>query len=375
MADPITINVKASNDQKYVISILTSATVLEFKEEIAKKCETPAERQRLIYSGRVLKDADTLDTYKIAEGHTVHMVRSAAPGGSTTSTPAATSNTTPASTTTTSAAPTAASTTPATTTAPVADPFNAAGGTLPNPWAGLMNPGAMGGMGGMDPNMMNTMLQDPNFAQYMSSMLQNPQVLESVIAMNPALASMGPEVRQMLQSPYFQQMISNPESLRQVAQMSAAMGSMGGAGAGAGTGAGGMYNPWAANPAMAAPPASTNASADSTPGANTTTANNNNNATTATPPPFNPFAAGLGGANPMANYWAQQMAAMGAAGAFGGPAATPAQPQQPPEERFQVQLQQLNEMGFWDAAKNIRALLAAGGNVNGAIELLFSGNI
>ncbi|KAF9300940.1 hypothetical protein BGZ91_009685, partial [Linnemannia elongata] len=72
-------------------------------------------------------------------------------------------------------------------------------------------------------------------------------------------------------------------------------------------------------------------------------------------------------------YWAQQMAAMGAGAGIG--AAAPAQPQEPPEVRFQVQLQQLNEMGFWDAAKNIRALLAAGGNVHAAIEMLFSGNI
>ncbi|KAG0329991.1 hypothetical protein BGZ99_009435 [Dissophora globulifera] len=76
----------------------------------------------------------------------------------------------------------------------------------------------------------------------------------------------------------------------------------------------------------------------------------------------------------MAQYWAQQMAAMGGGAGFGG-AAAPAQPQEPPEVRFQVQLQQLNDMGFWDAAKNIRALLAAGGNINGAIEMLFSDTV
>jgi ubiquilin len=61
------------------------------------------------------------------------------------------------------------------------------------------------------------------------------------------------------------------------------------------------------------------------------------------------------------------MGGMGGGGAPAAPADT-----RPPEERFQVQLQQLNEMGFWDAAKNIRVLAATGGNVNAAIEMLFN---
>src|SRR6185436_5325739 len=75
----ITVTVKSSNDQKYSVTIDTSKTVLEFKQAIAEKCDTAAERQRLIYSGKVLKDTDTLETYKISEGHTVHMVKGALP--------------------------------------------------------------------------------------------------------------------------------------------------------------------------------------------------------------------------------------------------------------------------------------------------------
>lgn len=37
-----------------------------------------------------------------------------------------------------------------------------------------------------------------------------------MIASNPQLAAMGPQVRQMMQSPMFRQMISNPETLRAV---------------------------------------------------------------------------------------------------------------------------------------------------------------
>lgn len=45
----------------------------------------------------------------------------------------------------------------------------------------------------------------------------------------------------------------------------------------------------------------------------------------------------------------------------------------PPEERFQVQLQQLQDMGFTNAAQNVRALLATAGNVHAAIEYILGG--
>jgi len=44
-----------------------------------------------------------------------------------------------------------------------------------------------------------------------------------------------------------------------------------------------------------------------------------------------------------------------------------------PEERFQTQLQQLQEMGFINASQNVRALLATGGNVQSAIEYILGG--
>lgn len=59
-------------------------------------------------------------------------------------------------------------------------------------------------------------------------------------------------------------------------------------------------------------------------------------------------------------------------GAAGATSPTPANTQ-PPEERFQVQLQQLQDMGFTNAAQNVRALLATGGNVHAAIEYILGG--
>lgn len=76
---PITFSVKASNDSKYTLTLPVSTPVLELKEKLAgsEYADTPVERQRLIYSGRVLKDNDTLATYKVKEGHTIHLVKSA----------------------------------------------------------------------------------------------------------------------------------------------------------------------------------------------------------------------------------------------------------------------------------------------------------
>ena len=50
----------------------------------------------------------------------------------------------------------------------------------------------------------------------------------------------------------------------------------------------------------------------------------------------------------------------------------PVQSNEPPEIRFEAQLQQLQEMGFYDAQENIQALQMTNGNVNAAIEMLIS---
>ena len=76
---------------------------------------------------------------------------------------------------------------------------------------------------------------------------------------------------------------------------------------------------------------------------------------TSSPPPANPFAA-----------------LFGPGGGFGMP---PPQPQdnRPPEEVYESQLRQLNEMGFHEFDRNVAALRRSGGNVQGAIEHLLSG--
>ena len=67
------------------------------------------------------------------------------------------------------------------------------------------------------------------------------------------------------------------------------------------------------------------------------------------------------------------MAGMGGAGGAGAGAGMGAPADtRPPAERFATELTQLKEMGFVDEATNISVLQQCNGNVNMAIERLFS---
>lgn len=471
----ITFNIKSSSDAKHVVTVPESMTVLDLKQKLSTSeyADTPADRQRLIYSGRVLKDNDTLAVYKIKDGNTVHMVKAAASNqrqGTTTS--SASSNTTGAA---------------------AAVPQNLAAGTGNDPLAGLTGaryagfaqmPGA--GMFGPDggvrhatessttqdllliPSQMGPppsadamldMLENPMFASQMQEAMNNPAVIQ-MMQNNPMVRD-NPMMQQMLQNPEMRRMMMDPQFIRQSMQMSRMMG-------GGGMGAGSM-------PA----PGVTDTTNPTTEGGNATTTTQQSTTTNAPNPfanPFmfgapgtggsaNPFAALFGGANPTSSPTAntnttqspnatpasgqtrdqnqsdqanpfgmfggfptagqpggnnnpfgaiaqqmmqnpemmrtamEQMRAFGMgggenmgaganAGGAGGEAGTfnpfamlgggfgsppPAQQDtRPPEEQYAGQLRQLNDMGFFDFERNVRALRRSGGSVQGAIEALLT---
>ncbi|KAI5991726.1 hypothetical protein F5J12DRAFT_922715 [Pisolithus orientalis] len=342
----IQINVKGPNELKLQISIATDKTVRDLKQAIAAKSDVEADRQRLIYSGRVLKDEDLLSVYKIQSSHTIHMVKGAARSSGPTNQPS---------------------------TAPPALPTMQAGQNPHDPLTQLnshlgfgalagFNPFADMGLNPNDPNMMQSMMGSPEFLQQMSSVMSNPAVLDQVIASNPQLAAMGPQVREIFQSERFRQMLANPEMLRSMLQMSAALHGTGlggvpfGAFGGSGSGAQSFF-PAPGTPSTGATPASTPSTGQQQ--------QRTTHQVLALVPTRSSTAALM-----------QQILAGGTGGgSFGAGAgilSTPADTR-PPEERFQVQLQQLQEMGFTNASQNVRALLATGGNVQAAIEYIFSG--
>lgn len=246
----ITFKVKASGDKNHQITMAEAATVGELKNKLATEQyeNIPVERQRLIYSGRVMKNEDTLASYKVKPGNTIHLVKSAA------------SNPAPA--------PSASSSSPV----PQAVPSNMAAGTSANNLlagltgarfaghANLPNANMFGADGGVrllpapqafylgapanpenpvltsrslqmgappSEDQMADMLSNPNVAQAMNEALNNPQLVDVMIQTNPMLRD-NPNAREIIQSPFFRNMLTNPDMLRAVAQMRRSMG--GGAG-------------------------------------------------------------------------------------------------------------------------------------------------
>ena len=235
---PITFHVKTSGNAKYTLTLPLSTTARDLKSKLAgaEYANIPPENQRLIYSGRIVKDEDTLAAHKVKEGNTMHLVKNAAsnqrqnPASQATSSPSQPPN---------------ASSSPGASGVPT----NLATGPGNNPLAGLTGaryagfaqlPGASmfgpdGGVSsaqtpvdmklttvqmGPPPNLdqMAEMMSNPAFAQMMNEAFQNPEFIDMLIRENPHLQHMGPQARQMLQSDQFRQMLTNPEAIRAMVQ-------------------------------------------------------------------------------------------------------------------------------------------------------------
>lgn len=377
-----TITIKMTGDSKHQLSVTSEMTVLQLKEKIASDLDIAVDRQRLIFSGKVLKDNDTLETYKIKEGHSIHLVKGAAKAGSTST--AASSN---------------ASSNSNTTTTPSSVPTNIeAGQDSFDPLAGLTDARYAGynipmptmdqlgfGADGMQlppENQMEQMMENPLFQESMRSMLSNPQMLDYMIQQSPQLRAMGPAARELLQSDYVKNMLTNPQAMRSMMELQRAMGGAGGFGA---PGASTSSFPSPGNPNVSTTTQATNTE--------TPSAASNNAGTAAANPFASLFGAsattgagannaggfgGLGalGNNPLFNPALNPnlMNLFGAAGAGTG-ASTPAADTRPPEEIYATQLRQLNDMGFFEFDRNILALRRSGGSVEGAIEMLFNGSV
>ncbi|OCK85873.1 hypothetical protein K432DRAFT_399876 [Lepidopterella palustris CBS 459.81] len=262
----ITFNIKSSSDAKYVLTLPLSTTVADLKTKLStpEYADLPAERQRLIYSGRVLKDPDTLASMKIKDGHTVHLVKGA--NSNARQNPANQGSSS-----------TGTSSTPA---APQV-PTNLATGTGNNPLAGLTGaryagfhglPGAdmFGPDGGMgpppEPEEFLNMMENPQFLSQFNEAMNNPAFIE-MMANNPMVRD-NPMMAQVLRNPELRRTLFSPEMLRRQLQLHRAL------------------NPGGSN-AFPAPGIT-----DTTPPGGTTTG------TGTTQQPANPFAmlGGLGGA-------------------------------------------------------------------------------
>lgn len=283
----------------------------------------------------------------------------------------------------------------------------------------------------MDDERMQRMMTDPAFQQQMNEALSNPQIVDMIINSNPYFRNV-PNAREILNSPMMRQMLANPQLMGQAMRMQRAMQGGGGSAFPApgstdtssdtATYGGSEQgdNPNAQNPGdfgnllqqlrglsalggFGAPAQGQTGTAQTgtgstagqgttdSPGAAQTGGANPRDGgaqNTSSPPPANPFAALFGppsgaggnqndpfGVNPEMMQQMMQMLGGGGlgAGGLGGGSPAPAD-NRPPEERYEEQLRQLNDMGFFDFDRNVSALRRSGGSVQGAIEYLLSGN-
>ncbi|KAI9277474.1 hypothetical protein BY458DRAFT_505085 [Sporodiniella umbellata] len=412
---PASINVRPSTGQIFKVEVdINSTTVHGLKKIIAASMgDVSPDDLKLVFSGRILKNEDSCSEYKIAEGNTVHVVRSG-----------------------TNRVPIQQEPIPPIPATP--SPANLPGlaGSMNldiNPFAGEM------GMPNMDPEVVRQMMDSP----FMQGLLDNPEFIRSMVMNNPqikAIAEQNPEIGHLMTDPSFlrqsMEMMRNPELMREMQRnndralsnieaipggfnhlrrmystiqepMESAMSPSG------------IRSSEEANERLArqlnvesVPDNSLNTQALPNPWApppsqqqQTTRSNTTPSASTSGQ---NPFASLFGGASPFSQqqpqaqsnnsttpavpFWADpnfiqasmrmqqsllsgqsqnnssnlfQQMMMGTPNNNSTPSST-----EPPEVRFRDQLVQLEEMGFLEKDANVRALLATGGNVEAAVEYL-----
>ncbi|XP_069150742.1 ubiquitin domain-containing protein DSK2b-like [Solanum lycopersicum] len=76
--ETVTINIRCVNDSKLSVQVSLDSTVGLFKSILSQPTDIPAEEQKVIYNGRILKDDQTLKSCGLEADHTVHLIRGSA---------------------------------------------------------------------------------------------------------------------------------------------------------------------------------------------------------------------------------------------------------------------------------------------------------
>eukprot|EP01057_Protomagalhaensia_wolfi_P001337 Protomagalhaensia_wolfi_Nauph_80__1336@NODE_1798_length_1333_cov_35_106646_g1402_i0_p1_GENE_NODE_1798_length_1333_cov_35_106646_g1402_i0NODE_1798_length_1333_cov_35_106646_g1402_i0_p1_ORF_typecomplete_len409_score69_47ubiquitin/PF00240_23/2_7e13Rad60SLD_2/PF13881_6/6_5e08UBA/PF00627_31/2_2e06GerD/PF17898_1/0_00021GerD/PF17898_1/21Ubiquitin_5/PF18037_1/0_00014Rad60SLD/PF11976_8/0_00015DUF2407/PF10302_9/0_00029STI1/PF17830_1/0_021STI1/PF17830_1/12STI1/PF17830_1/2_9e02Ubiquitin_2/PF14560_6/0_035HOI len=357
---------------------------------------------RLIYKGRILKDTDTLESLKVVEGASMHVVRSHVPPPASTPTPSSNPATSTSASQTTAAA---SGSTPSPAPQSAASGTQPASGTPPpNPFAAFAGMGAMGGlpgmggmggfpgMGGMppiNPQLMQQVLRNPMMQQMMQEMFRNPEALQMVIQSNPMLQSLmntNPLLRETMSNPEVLRNIFNPSVLQAASQLYDSVPAEG-APAGAVPPAVPDLNSMLGSLGLSAPAGAQASGSTGTSGGAATTGGASGSPPAM--PDFSAFLSGLGappaGGSGAAGGMPNMMDSlsrimqdeqvrnqvMGLLNNMGGEGqATGAAAGGDDETRFASELQQLEDMGFVERSSNLRALRRSHGDVNGAISIL-----
>uniref|UniRef100_A0A3B0MZH3 Ubiquitin-related chaperonin, putative n=1 Tax=Theileria annulata TaxID=5874 RepID=A0A3B0MZH3_THEAN len=314
----LNITVKVSGGETFTLDVEPEMTVLQLKEKCSDKANAPADKQRLIFKGRIIKDEEVLSALNVEDGNTIHLVRSGLKPASS-----------PPTTTPTATTATAQNTT--TPTTGENQPFGQVPG-FNQDFMSQMFQGGMGNLPGMpelNPQSAAALLNSPVVQEMLTQISSNPELFRTLVESSPFLQPM------MQQNPMFGQMLNNPELLRTLMR-----------------------------------PGMLQAGLQMHQAMQQSNVNNQGNGNTPTQNPPNTE-------NPFANF--QMPANM--AGAMAGttpfqpttmPFQAPPVDTRPPEERFSSQLQSLQEMGFTDQAANLQALVQTNGDISAAIARLLN---
>lgn len=224
-AAEVSVNIRCSNGSKFSVKTTLDSDVGAFKSLVAQNCDVPAEQQRLIYKGRILKDDQTLESYGLQADHTIHMVR-----GFAASAAIAPSGT---------ASAVASDTAPAAT--PAAVPTEGGGLGTAGLGASLFPGLGLGGLGGTGASgllgaglpdfdqMQQQLTQNPNMMREIMNMpaiqglMNNPDLMRNLIMSNPQMRDIidrNPELGHILNDPsILRQTLEtarNPELMREM---------------------------------------------------------------------------------------------------------------------------------------------------------------
>ncbi|KAI3824881.1 hypothetical protein L1987_06353 [Smallanthus sonchifolius] len=213
----INLNIRCSNGNKFSVRATLRSTVVAFKDLLAQNCDVPANQQRLIYKGRILKDDQTLDSYGLQADYTIHMVRGSAPAPATATTTGAPAAGTPSQGAVSNEG------------VELAGAGAGAGGPL---FPGLSLDGASNLFGSGLPEfeqVQQQLTQNPNMMRDMMNMpaiqniLNNPEIMRGMFMSNPQMREIidrNPELAHILNDPaILRQKLEaarNPELMREM---------------------------------------------------------------------------------------------------------------------------------------------------------------
>ena len=75
--EQIKIKFKQTNAPELSVNVAKTATVSELKVAAAAEWGTGAELLKIVFKGKILKDADTLTDLNVSSGDVMHLVKSA----------------------------------------------------------------------------------------------------------------------------------------------------------------------------------------------------------------------------------------------------------------------------------------------------------